>query len=111
VYVEPLQTQGAKPAARTAQLFRQLKELLGQMERPDRDRVTAHQVEASQLEAGARELKSKADAIESAVYDLKAVNPTARSDEDTRTPEALIAFIEAKGREVMQALAVLKGEQ
>jgi hypothetical protein len=81
------------------------------MERPDRDRVTAPQVEVSQLEAEVRELNSKADAIESAVYDFKAVNPNARSDEDTQTPEALIAFIEAKGREVMRALAVLKGEQ
>jgi hypothetical protein len=36
--------------------------------------VTRWQAEASTLEAEARDLNSKADAIESAVYDLKAVN-------------------------------------
>jgi DNA repair ATPase RecN len=68
-------------------------------------------VEASTLEAEARDLNSKADAIESAVYNLKAVDPNTRSDEDIRTPEALIAFIEPKGRQVTQALAALQGEQ
>lgn len=36
-------------------------------------------------------------------YDLKAVNPNAKSDEDTRTPEELLDLIEAKGREVAEA--------
>ncbi len=41
-------------------------------------------------------------------YDLKAVNPNAKSNEDTRTPEELLDFIEAKGREVTEALAALR---
>lgn len=41
-------------------------------------------------------------------YDLKAVNPNARSDEDTRTPEELLDLIEAKGREVAEALASIR---
>ena len=41
-------------------------------------------------------------------YDLKAVNPNARSDEDTRTPEELHFLIEAKGREVAEALASIR---
>jgi len=41
-------------------------------------------------------------------YDLKAVNPNARSDEDTRTPEELLDLIEAKGREVSAALASIR---
>lgn len=41
-------------------------------------------------------------------YDLKAVNPHARSNEDTRTPEELLDLIEAKGREVAEALATLR---
>lgn len=45
--------------------------------------------------------------IEQKTFDLKAVNPNAKNDEDTRTPEELIAFIEAKGREVSGALAQL----
>ena len=47
-------------------------------------------------------------AIEARNYDLKAVNPHAKGDEDSRTPEELIAIIEAKGREVAEALAALK---
>ncbi len=41
-------------------------------------------------------------------YDLKAVNPNARSDEDTRTTEELLDLIEAKGREVAEALASIR---
>lgn len=46
--------------------------------------------------------------IDAKNYDLKAVNPNAVSDEDTRTPEELLDFIEAKGREVSEALAELR---
>jgi type I restriction enzyme M protein len=46
--------------------------------------------------------------IEAKNYDLKAVNPNAKTNEDTRTPEELLDLIEAKGREVAEALAVLR---
>ena len=46
--------------------------------------------------------------IEYAAYDLKAVNPNAKNEEDTRAPEELLAVIEAKGREVADALAKLR---
>ncbi|MCC6627729.1 MAG: N-6 DNA methylase [Chloroflexi bacterium] len=46
--------------------------------------------------------------IEDRNYDLKAVNPNARGDADTRTPEELLDLIEAKGREVTEALATLR---
>ena len=45
--------------------------------------------------------------IEARNFDLKAVNPHRKSDEDTRTPEELIALIRAKAREVEEALAAL----
>jgi len=48
------------------------------------------------------------EAIEAKGYDLKAVNPNARSNEDTRTPEELLDLIEAKGRQVAEALAALR---
>ena len=51
----------------------------------------------------------RAQAAEDAVYDLKAVNPNAQLEEDTRTPEELIDLNEAKGREVAAALAELRG--
>ena len=57
----------------------------------------------------ARDQAAKAEGIENAVYDLKAVNPNAKNEEDKRTPEQLLDFIEAKGREIAEALAVLRG--
>ena len=50
---------------------------------------------------------SRAD-IEAKNFDLKAVNPNAKNDEDTRTPEELLDLIEAKGREVAEAIARLR---
>lgn len=41
-------------------------------------------------------------------YDLKAVNPNVKDEGELPTPEELLAIIEAKGREVMEALAALK---
>ena len=46
--------------------------------------------------------------IDATGYDLKAVNPNARSHEDRRTPEELLDLIEAKGREVTEAVAALR---
>ncbi len=46
--------------------------------------------------------------IETKGYDLKAVNPHAKSREDTRTPEELLDLIEAKGHEVEAALKALR---
>lgn len=46
--------------------------------------------------------------IEAKNYDLKAVNPNAKDNSDKRTPSELLDFIEAKGREVSEALAALR---
>ncbi|MHB9075666.1 MAG: class I SAM-dependent DNA methyltransferase [Desulfobaccales bacterium] len=46
--------------------------------------------------------------IEARNFDLKAVNPHAKVEEDTRTPEELLDLIEAKGREVALALEALR---
>jgi type I restriction enzyme M protein len=46
--------------------------------------------------------------IEARGYDLKAVNPNAKSDIDTRTPEELLAIIEERHREVGTAIEELK---
>ncbi len=60
-------------------------------------------------EKAARESQSKADNIDAAVYDLKAVNPNDNSKADTRTPTEIIESIEEHGRIVSAALARLKG--
>jgi type I restriction enzyme M protein len=59
-------------------------------------------------EKAAREAAAKAEAIEDAAYDLKAVNPREVKTVDRRTPAELLAAIEAKGRDVDEALARLK---
>ena len=47
--------------------------------------------------------------IEERGYDLKAVNPHRAAEADGRTPEQLLAEIEARGRELGDALAGLRG--
>jgi len=63
----------------------------------------------SELAKAAREATNRASAIEDAVYDLKAVNPTASGDVDSRTPGELIEIIEREGEVIRQALERLKG--
>jgi type I restriction enzyme M protein len=78
-------------------------------EHPDETRLRELAEALKAAEREAREIEHKAQATRDAVYDLKAVNPNARSNEDTRTPAELLDFIEAKGREVADALARLRG--
>jgi type I restriction enzyme M protein len=63
--------------------------------------------ESAKFDYEAREQKAKAEAIENAVFDLKAVNPNAKDLSDKRTPLELIAFINEKSKEVESALARL----
>jgi Type I restriction-modification system methyltransferase subunit len=49
------------------------------------------------------------ETIEKNNFDMKAVNPNRKIEEDTRTPEELIALIEAKQVEINEALRELKG--
>jgi type I restriction enzyme M protein len=60
------------------------------------------------LERVIREIASRAQSIEDAAYDLKAVNPNAKSTQDNRTPAELIAFLDGKTLEVQEALTRLK---
>jgi type I restriction enzyme M protein len=75
---------------------------------PDRERVTNLELEIRALEVQARELRAKAQAIDDAVYDLKAVNPNARAVVDERTPADLLEVIHARGLEVNAALEALR---
>ncbi|HVS39956.1 MAG TPA: N-6 DNA methylase [Gemmataceae bacterium] len=56
----------------------------------------------------AREAAKKAEAIENAVYDLKAVNPNRKAEVDERTPAELLDVIESKGGEIAEAIAALR---
>jgi len=48
--------------------------------------------------------------IEEKNFDLKAVNPNIVIEEDTRTPEELLDFIEEKGREISNVLIALRNK-
>jgi len=64
--------------------------------------------EISGLAKLAREAANRASAIEDAVYDLKAVNPNAASNQDQRTPVELIETIEREGEVIRAALERLR---
>ena len=57
----------------------------------------------------AREALAKAETIENAAYDLKAVNPNRVTVEDQRTAVELLLEVETKGSEADAALAHLRG--
>lgn len=66
------------------------------------------QPEIDMAEKLARDASAKAQAIEDAVYDLKAVNPREKKITDTRNPSQLLEAIAEKGREVDAALERLR---
>ena len=69
------------------------------------DDLLAQTVEAERV---ARVATAKAQGIEDAIYDIKAVNPRERKATDTRSPAQLLNAIDAKGREVEDALGRLR---
>ncbi len=64
---------------------------------------------AGDAERAARDASAKAQAIDDAVFDLKAVNPREKKVVDSRTPAQLLVDIARKGQEVDAALATLQG--
>lgn len=105
----PLKDQAAAKGQQSLQLSSRSLEL---KKAPLWDQTAIQELEAriKDLAREARELSAKANEIEDAVYDLKAVNPHKKPNVDTRTPEELIAIIEAKGIEIANALEWLKSK-
>lgn len=66
------------------------------------------QPEIDLAERRARDATAQAQAIEDAVYDLKAVNPREKKVTDARTPAELLAAIAEEGRDVEVALERLR---
>ena len=60
-------------------------------------------------EKAGRDAQTKADAIDAATFDLKAVNPRVRVDRDTRTVLEIIGSIESHQRVVDEAMQKLRG--
>lgn len=103
----PLKEQSTAKSQQAAQWSQRVTDLKKVRPRDDQA-VEAAQVKVKDLTRESRDLVAKAKEIEDAVYDLKAVNPHKKSVVDTRTPEELMDIIEAKGKEVAAALAVLR---
>jgi type I restriction enzyme M protein len=63
----------------------------------------------SALEKAVREAQAAADAVDAATFDLKAVNPRARVEQDVRTPVEVLKSIAELGRTVDLAMERLRG--
>lgn len=105
---EPFKLKARKKEQETAHWSDKAKELK-KAKPTDNKAVAGALLKAAELAKEAREQTSKSEEIENAVYDLKAVNPNTKAEEDKRTPEHLLDFIEAKGREIAEALSELRG--
>jgi hypothetical protein len=105
-FVRRLDTVRAK--AREAETVKERLGVLKKAKPRDDAAIAAAEQELAVLTRAAREAGAKAESIENAVYDLKAVNPTRKAVVDTRTPAELLDLIEAKGKEVAEALAILR---
>lgn len=73
----------------------------------NKDAINGQTERIAELESRKRENQVKAETIENAIYDIKAVNPNAQDLSDKRTPTQLIDFINGKSKEVETALAKL----
>jgi len=87
-----------------------LKEKLKALKKDNGNPKTIEALEGQirEQEKEARDAQSKADNIDAAVFDLKAVNPNAVVKMEIRTPAEIIENIEAQGKIVTAALDKLK---
>ena len=106
---DKLRAKAAKPLAEAEELTARVKELK-KAKRPKKSEIAALEAEAKEMAKEGRELMAKAQSMEDAAFDLKAVNPNRKTEEDKRTPAELLDFIEAKGKEVAEALAELRAK-
>lgn len=117
------QQRKARAADEAAELLKQAQEkrqeahrwerVLGEQEelpakKRDKQAMSEAKSSVQKLSTEARELEARAADVEASAYDLKAVNPNKQVVEDRRTPAELLDVIEAKGREVSEAIARLR---
>jgi type I restriction enzyme M protein len=103
--MRPLLDKAAQIKAAAVDLKEQLKCL--KKDKASEAKLLALTNRILEKDKAARDLETQAADIDAAVFDLKAVNPTAVVDVDTRTPREIIGNIEAQGRIVAEALARL----
>ena len=103
--MQPLLDDAAQIKATVVDLKEQLKPL--KKDKASDAELLMLTTQILEKEKAARDLETQAADIDAAVFDLKAVNPTAVVEVDTRTPQQIIDNIEAQGRIVADALARL----
>jgi type I restriction enzyme M protein len=104
---EPLKKQG-QAKQREANRWKEQFAALKKSKAGGNKKLAEAEERVKELTKAARDLLSRAQSIEDAVYDLKAVNPNLKTEEDARTPAELLDLIEQKGREVAAALTILR---
>jgi len=88
-----------------------LKDTLGTLKKKangDDKKMVACREALLTIEKSGRDAQAKADAIDATTFDLKAVNPRAKVEHDTRTPAEILDAIAAHGRTVAAALQRLR---
>jgi type I restriction enzyme M protein len=100
--MQPLLDGAAKLKAEVVDLKERLKRL--KKDKAADDVLGALEGQIREKDKSARDLEAQADAIDAAVFDLKAVNPNTVATVDHRTPSEIIASISAHGRIVAEAL-------
>lgn len=103
---DKLRATTAEPKARLKKHQEQLDQLKKARAKPGKLEEAKKLITACEREI--REIESKAQTLEDAAFDLKAVNPNAKSTEDTRSSAELMDLIETKGREVQELLGTLR---
>jgi type I restriction enzyme M protein len=103
---KPHQAAADKAKAEAVSLREKLKALKA-ADRLDK-KIGDLETEIAEKEKLAKESLAKANAIDAAVFDLKAVNPNAVVKIDERTPQEVIQSIEDQGKIVTAALKALR---
>ncbi len=103
---QPLIDRAAKLKAEVVDLKEQLKRL--KKAKANDDVLEALDAKIREKDKAARDLEAQAAAIDAAVFDLKAVNPNAVANIDTRTPAEIILSIEKQSKIVSDALSRLR---
>jgi type I restriction enzyme M protein len=104
--MKPHQEEAARAKAEVVSLKEKFKAL--KADGATADKIEKVETRIREEEKAAREAEAKADAIDAAVYDLKAVNPNAVIKIDERTTEEVIQSIENHGKIVADALVKLR---
>ncbi len=104
--MQPLLDEAAEIKATVMELKEHLKRL--KKEKAGKEAIAALNAEIKEKQKSARDWESKANDIDAAVFDLKAVNPNIVAKVDTRTPQEIIANIEEQGQIVSEALTNLR---